>query len=138
MEANENKIEVERKFTIFAAVMIVLMCLSIFLIQKSDTDLSEARMKDKAESAVKESAAIAKQDQIFTVVTSSENKVNNIADEVHGIRKDVAKSNLIHEKSLNKFNNLKSQNEKVYIPNATADEQTDFISNYKYEPIGAN
>ena len=138
MKTTLNKIDAEKKFTIFAAVMIVLMCLSIFLIQNTDNELSEARIKDKQDEAVREANAISKQDSIYRAVTTSSTKVKTLTDEVHGYRNDVVKNTNAQEKSLNNFNQLKNQNEKVYIPNATADQQTDFISNYKYEPIGAN
>ena len=134
-----EKLEIERKsFFIFSGVMILLMCLSIFLIQKSDTDLAEARIKDKQEDAFKEATALAKQDKIFTTVASSEKKVTTLTAEVKGYRNDVVTNTKTHEKSLNNFNNLKSQNETVYIPNATIDQQTDYLSNYKYEAIGAD
>ena len=138
MKTTLNKIDAEKKFTIFAAVMIVLMCLSIFLIQNTDNELSEARIKDKQDQAVREANAISKQDSIYRAVTTSSTKVKTLTDEVHGYRNDVVKNTNAQEKSLNNFNQLKNQNEKVYIPNATVDQQSDYISNYKYEPIGAN
>jgi low affinity Fe/Cu permease len=138
MKTTLNKIDAEKKFTIFAAVMIVLMCLSIFLIQNTDNELSEARLKDKQDEAVREANAISKQDSIYRAVTTSSTKVKTLTDEVHGYRNDVVKNTNAQEKSLNNFNQLKNQNEKVYIPNATVDQQSDYISNYKYEPIGAN
>ena len=134
-----EKLEIERKsFFIFSGVMILLMCLSIFLIQKSDMELSDQRIKDKAELAVKEADATTKQGAILTAVTSSEKKVTTLTAEVHGYRNDVLTNTKTHEKSLKNFNNLKSQNEKVYIPNADIEQQTDYLSNYKYEAIGAD
>ena len=134
-----EKLEIQRKdFTIFSIVMIVLMCLSIFLIQKSDMELSDQRIKDKAELAVKEADATSKQGAILTAVTSSENKVTTLTEEVHGYRNEVVSQSKTHEKSLNNFNKLKIQNEKVYIPNADIEQQTDYLSNYKYEAIGAD
>lgn len=135
MEAHENKIELEkRSFNIFSGIMIFLICVVIGLIQWSISDNANKRIYD----AKKEAKAEAKSGEILKAVNSSETKVDNLTNEVHGYRKDVARDTEARDRSLKNFNKLKNQNEKVYIPNATVEQQTDFISKYKYEPIGAN
>ncbi len=138
MEAPE-KIEVERKsFGIFSGVMIFLICVAIAMIQWSISDNADKRIAERSELAKKEARAEAKSGEILSAVNSSEKKVDGLTSEVKDLRKDVNQNTSIHEKSLKNFNELKSQNEKVYIPNATVEQQADFISNYKYQPIGAN
>lgn len=135
----ENKIEVEkRRITIYNIVMIVLMLVAISLIQWSISDNADQRIKEQTASAVKEAKEQANKDILLNAGNRIETKVTTLTDEVHGYRNDVTKNTQVHEKSLKNFNELKNQNEKVYIPNATVEQQTDFISSYKYEPIGTN
>lgn len=139
MEAKIEKLEVESKrFHILIGVLIFLICVAIGMIQWSISDNADKRIAEQTEMAKKEAKAEAKSGEILKAVNNSENRVIVLTDEVHGYRKDVNKNTEAHEKSLNNFNELKNQNEKVYIPNATVEQQADFIANYKYQPIGAN
>ena len=114
------------------------MLVAIALIQWSISDNADQRIKEQTASAVKEAKEQANKDILLNAGNRIETKVTTLTDEVHGYRNDVTKNTQVHEKSLKNFNELKNQNEKVYIPNATVEQQTDFISSYKYEPIGAN
>lgn len=139
MEAKIQKIEIEKKsFRIFSTIMILLICATIFLIQFTDRKKSDERLNDQILAAQKEAKAESERGNILSAVNNSEEKVTTLTAEVKGYRSEVVTNTKLQEKSLNNFNELKSQNEKVYIPSATVNQQTDFISNYKYEPIGAN
>lgn len=139
MEAKIEKLEVENKrFHILFGILIFLVCVAIALIQWSISDNADKRIAEQTELAKKEAKAEAKSGEILKAVNSSENRVITLTGEVQGYRKDVTKNTEVHEQSLKKFNELKNQNEKVYIPNATVEQQTDFITNYKYQPIGDN
>lgn len=135
----ENDIlKVSRKeIRIFSTVMMVLFSIVIILIQNTDSKISEKRMEEKIQLARQEERAIADRDSIMNSLGSNENKVIKLTNEVHSYRNDVQASTKKQEQSLNNFNNLKKQNEKVYIPNATVEQQFDFLSKYKYTPIAS-
>lgn len=138
METKDSKIEVESvRFHILMASLIVLVGISIYLIRKQDADNYSWRVKQQVLDSINVADAKSKQNQIITRVQSSEKKVDNLTTEVKAYRSDVVKNTNAHQESLKNFNDLKNQNEKDYIPNATTEQQLDFISKYKFEPIEA-
>jgi|GEM_PF-3744043 len=136
METKDSKIEIESvRFQILMATLIVLVGISIYLIRSQDADNFSWRAKQQVLDSINIADAKSKQNQIITSVQSSEKKIDNLTSDVKVYRSEVVKNTNAHKESLENFNNLKNQNEKDYIPSATTEQQLDFISKYKFEPI---
>ncbi|WP_374440653.1 hypothetical protein [Epilithonimonas sp.] len=136
METKDSKIEIESvRFQILMATLIVLVGISIYLIRSQDADNFSWRAKQQVLDSMNVADAKSKQNQIITSVQSSEKKIDNLTSDVKVYRSEVVKNTNAHKESLENFNNLKNQNEKDYIPSATTEQQLDFISKYKFEPI---
>lgn len=136
METKDSKIEIESvRFQILMATLIVLVGISIYLIRSQDADNFSWRAKQQVLDSINVADAKSKQNLIITSVQSSEKKIDNLTSDVKVYRSEVVKNTNAHKESLENFNNLKNQNEKDYIPSATTEQQLDFISKYKFEPI---
>lgn len=122
---------------LWGLVMVILVSLFTYTVVKIFTERSnkkyqESLLKISQEAERREAKAIMQRDSAAMRDELNYQKVSNLEFEILNQRDSWNKFQKNYEKSLNELKQIK--NEKEYIPTtATANEQFDFISNYKYE-----
>lgn len=122
---------------LWGLVMVILVSLFTYTVvkiftERSDKKYQESLLKITQEAERREAKAIMQRDSAAMRDELNYQKVSNLEFEILNQRDSWNKFQKNYEKSLNELKQIK--NEKEYIPTtATANEQFDFISNYKYE-----
>lgn len=122
---------------LWGLVMVILVSLFTYTVvkiftERSDKKYQESLLKISQEAERREAKAIMQRDSAAMRDELNYQKVSNLEFEILNQRDSWNKFQKNYEKSLNELKQIK--NEKEYIPTtATANEQFDFISNYKYE-----
>ena len=128
----------ESKFKFFGLIIAILVCIFGYTIQRmNDNRLNEkiANINQQAEKRQRELKI--ELDSLNLAGWLMSNKIHKMELSLKddSIRQSQDRFNF--NKNFNELKNYK-KNEKNHIPNATFNEQFDFISKYKYQPIAGD